>query len=64
MRKLAFATTVLALGLSGTALAQSSQSGSHLYMVQFKISPESIKAAIENPQDRRSESKVAGRFWR
>jgi hypothetical protein len=52
MRKLAFATTILALGLSGTALAQSPQSGSHLYMVQFKISPESIKAALENPQDR------------
>jgi len=52
MRKLAIATTILALALSGTALAQSSQTGSHLYMVQFKGSPESIKAYVENPQDR------------
>ena len=52
MRKLALATTILALALSGTALAQSSQTGSHLYMVQFKGSPKSIKAYVENPQDR------------
>jgi uncharacterized protein with GYD domain len=50
MRKIALAITILALALSGTALAQSS--GSRLYMVQFKTSPESFKAYMENPQDR------------
>ena len=52
MRKIALAITILALALSGTALAQSSQTASRLYMIQFKTSPESLKAYMENPQDR------------